>query len=129
MKKRLNNPARVNFKSRSLARVVDLNPAILLACSRSITLPIAISFKSSRSREVRIMVQVLFPSIERLLDSLFLLETSVLNFCFNVSAQSGVSFAGTLKQTVNVCFLKLYVWNFDLLPRVMAAFDDKVFLG
>src|SRR5215475_6520492 len=123
-KNRLKNPVRVSFKSRSLARVVDLNPAIFLACSRSITLAVASSFKSSRSRSVRTMAQVLFPGIKRLLDGLFFLGASALDFCFDFSAQAGVFIAGPLKQVVNVGFFKLYVGNLNLLPWVVAAFDD-----
>src|SRR5215475_5187724 len=108
-KNRLKNPVRVSFKSRSLARVVDLNPAIFLACSRSITLAVASSFKSRRSRSVRTTGQVLFPGIKRLLYDLLLLGTAALDFHFNFSAQPGVVFPRAFKQIVNGSFLKLYV--------------------
>src|SRR5438270_9038203 len=115
-KNRLKNPARVSFKSRSLARVVDLNPAIFLACSRSITLPIASSFKSRRSRSVRTMAQVLFPGIKRLLYGLLLFGTTALDCCFNVAAQPGIVFSRAFKQIVNGRCLKLDVRDFTLLP-------------
>src|SRR6266481_6414158 len=128
-KNRFRSPARTSCRSRVLARVVELKPAIFLAISRSISRPTASSLSSIRSREVSTILFLSFPAIEHLLCGLFLFRTPRLNFLFDFAAQPCKAFARTLQQVPEIGVRDFYLRDFNLSPCIVAAFGDRVSLG
>src|ERR1039458_3591391 len=134
-KNRLSNPARVSVSSRVLARVVDVKPATIIACSRSTTRRVASSRSRCRSRGCRmnlgadprsVLEERLFPVIEDLIGCLCEGGVALDNFALDLLPGPRPLCARSIEQIVEV-----HPWVIDrgdakLLPGVGSGLHYEV---
>src|SRR5438093_11969702 len=97
-KNRRKSPARPNARSRAFTRVVEPNPAMIFACSRSMTRVRASSCRSFRSRACKTIPRRLFPIFEYVIGGATEGFLALRDIPFDVSAHSSVAISGTVKK-------------------------------
>src|ERR1022692_1088488 len=126
----LRNPARASVRRRSLARLVEWNPAITLACSRLFTRITSKDSNKRRSRSCSTRLIRLFPAMQDLLSFPGVIwPDATSDFPLDISAASGPAGSATGQQTLVVGAGRFKGRHHHAGVMMMAGFDDQISLG